>query len=213
MSEWRKGISKAGKIRTKAFSAVVTAMYPSQIKTGTGILQLDFNDNSNVGIFGVDKAKITDDGCVEVGGSLADFQESLEKLGYECQWGTDNNEILGFQTVPDIIGSKISMEPLEEQTVGDDSQTKKSVFWGIVTKVEKATTQLPQRSTVPGAKPGKLPKAKSPTPLPQKADPEAIAARILNEGVQDMPLGDMYTHFKKEYKPGELRTALAIIQG
>jgi hypothetical protein len=212
MAEWKKGISKAGKIRTKAFSAVVTAIYPSQIKTGTGLLQLDFEDGSSVGIFGIDKAKITDDG-VEVGGSLADFQESLEKLGYECQWGTEGTEILGFQTVPDIIGSKISIEPLEEQTVGDDTQTKKNTFWGIVTKVEAAKSSSQKQPAAPSAKPGKLPAKPKTASASPKADPGAIAKRILDEGVEDQSIGDLYTHFKKEYKPGELRDALTIIQG
>lgn len=211
MSEWKKGISKAGKIRTKAFSAVVTAMYPSQIKTGTGILQLDFDDGSNIGIFGIDKATITDNG-VEVGGSLADFQESLAALGIECMWGTDGAEIMGFKTEPDIIGSKISIEPLEEQTVGDDSQTKKSTFWGIVTKVEKGKSQ--HAPTAPAAKPGKLPKAPRTAPdTPKGTNPELIAKRILDEGVDAQSVGDLYTYFKKEYKPGELRDALAIISG
>ena len=204
MAEWKKGISKAGKIRTKAFSAVVTAIYPSQIKTGTGILQLDFDDGSNVGIFGIDKATITEDG-VEVGGSLADFQESLTALGIECMWGTDGDgtEIMGFRTEPDIIGSKISIEPLEERTVGDDSQTKSSTFWGVVTKVEKATAK-PQ--THPAAKPGKLPKA------PKQAEAPKAKENISNIVIDalDVPksISELFTGMGKKYKVSELREAL-----
>lgn len=211
MSEWKTGISKAGKIRTKAFSAVVTAIYPSQIKTGTGILQLDFDDGSNIGIFGIDKARITDD-SVEVGGSLADFQESLVALGYECQWRTDDdNEFMGFQTVPDIIGSKISMEPLEEQVVGDDTQTKQYTHWGIVTKVEKGKSQ--PTPTAQAAKPGKLPKAPKTAPEPSSTSLDSLVKLIVDNGLETKSVGNLYTHFGKKYKPGELQDALAIISG
>ncbi len=207
MSEWKKGISKAGKIRTKTFSAIVTAIYPAQIKTGTGILQIDFEDKSNIGIFGIDKATITDEG-VEVGGSLASFQESLEKLGYECMWGEDNGEILGFRTEPDIVGSMITMEPLEEQVVGDDSQTKKSTFWGIVTKVEKANT--PQRPAATAAKLGKLSKAPKTAEAPKaKEDITNIVIDAL-----DVPksISELFTGLGKKYKVSELREALDTLK-
>ncbi len=208
MSEsWKKGISKAGKIRTKAFSAVVTAIYPSQIKTGTGILQIDFDDGSNVGIFGIDKATITDDG-IEVGGSLASFQESLETLGYECMWGEDNGEILGFKTEPDIIGSKITIAPLEEQVVGDDSQTKKSTFWGVVTKVEKANT--PQRPAAPTTKPGKLPKAPKTAEAPKAK--EDITNIVIDALDAPKSISELFTGMGKKYKVSELREALDTLK-
>lgn len=195
MTEWKKGISKQGKFPTKAFSGIVTAIYPSQIKTGTGILQIDFADEQQVGIYGTDKARITDDG-VEVSGSLAQFQVSLEVLGYECMWGTDdNNEIMGFKTEPDIIGCKISIEPLEEQIIGDDTQTRKSIFWGIVTKVEAASKTA--------AKPGKLPA--KPKIIDDTPDITGIVIDAL-----DVPksVSDLFTSLGKKHKVSELREAI-----
>lgn len=185
---WKRGISKQGKFPTKAFSGILTAMYPSQISTGTGILELAFENESKIGIFGIDKAKITDDG-VAVGGSLADFQESLVALGYECFWGADDIDgILGFKTEPDIIGCKLWMKPLEEQTVGDDTQTKKSILWGIVEKIEKITTTAaaaPAPALAKPARPGKLP----------------------NPKIMDTPksMSDLFTGLGKKYKVSELR--------
>ena len=214
MTEWKKGISKQGKFPTKAFSGIVTAIYPSQIKTGTGILQIDFADEQQVGIYGTDKARITDDG-VEVSGSLAQFQASLEALGYACMWGEDNGELMGFKTDPNIIGSKVWIEPLEEQTIGDDTQTKKSIFWGVVTKVEKIEKMVlaPRPATppinVPG--PGKKSPKKAQDP-PASSNIATITKRILDEGVDTLSVGDLYTHFKKEYKPGEIRKAIEELQ-
>ncbi|MCJ7721746.1 hypothetical protein MUO98_05005 [Candidatus Bathyarchaeota archaeon] len=215
MAEWKKGKSKAGKIPTKAFSAVLTAMYPTQIKTGTGILELAFEGDIKLGIFGIDKATITDDE-VEVGGSLADFQESLIALGYDCLWGTEDAEILGFDAQKDgqsIIGCKLWMKPLEEQTIGDDTQTKKSLFWGTVEKIERVTTSAPSRPATPPINvpgPGKKPIKK--TQEPASSNISTITKRIIDEGVDTMGVGDLYTHFKKEYKPGEIRKAIEELQ-
>ncbi|MDP2366543.1 MAG: hypothetical protein Q8M94_22540, partial [Ignavibacteria bacterium] len=200
MAEWKKGISKQGKFPTKAFNGILTAIYPSQIKTGTGILELAFEDESKIGIYGIDKAQITDNG-VEVGGSLREFQESLGALGYACMWGTDdNNEIMGFKTEPDIIGSKIWIEPLEEQTIGDDTQTKKSIFWGIVTKVEKATQPAAPAVAKP-ARPGKLPKDPKIMDTPKSnVDITGIVIDAL-----DVPksISDLFTGLSKKYKVSE----------
>ena len=202
---WKRGISKQGKFPTKAFSGIVTAIYPSQIKTGTGILELAFEDESKIGIYGTDKARITDDG-VEVGGSLAQFQASLETLGYECFWGADDiGGILGFKTEPDIIGCKLWMKPLEEQTVGDDTQTKKSIFWGIVEKIEKiTTTAAPAPAPAKPARPGKLPKDPKIMDTP-KSDITGIVIDAL-----DAPksVSDLFTGLGKKYKVSELREAI-----
>jgi len=220
MAEWKKGISKQGKFPTKAFSAVLTAMYPTQIKTGTGILELAFEGDIKIGIFGIDKAVITDDE-VEVGGSLADFQESLIALGYDPLWGTEGAEILGFNAQKDgqsIIGSKLWMKPLEEQTIGDDTQTKKSIFWGTVEKIEKVATTTavaPRPTTPPINVPGpgkKSPKKAQDPPAAASSNISTITKRILDEGIDTMSVGDLYTHFKKEYKPGEIRKAIEELQ-
>jgi hypothetical protein len=217
MATWLKGISKQGKFPTKAFSGIVTAIYPSQIRTGTGILQLDFADEVKVGIYGIDKAKITDEG-VEVGGSLAQFQTSLETLGYDCLWGVENNEILGFDAHKDgmsIIGSKIWIEPLEEQTVGDDSQTKKSIFWGIVTKVEKVQAQpIPAAPEAPAApKPGKYPKIpKTKEPEPDKVQHVDITGIVIDALDVPKSVSDLFTSLGKKYKVSELREAIEVLK-
>ena len=224
MTEWKKGISKQGKFPTKAFSGIVTAIYPSENPKGTGLLQLDFEDKFQVGIYADGKSgqpikcNITDDG-VEVGGSLADFQASLEALGYECLWGVEGTEIMGFDAQKDgvsIIGSKLWMKPLEEQTIGDDTQTKKSIFWGTVEKIEKVTTTAAVAArpatppiNVPG--PGKKAK-KAQDPPAASSNISTITKRILDEGVDALSIGDLYTHFKKEYKPGEIRKAIEELQ-
>ena len=208
MTEWKKGKSKAGKIPTKAFSAVLSAMYPTQISTGTGILELAFADETKIGIFGIDKARIIDDD-VEVGGSLAQFQESLETLGYECFWGTEGIEILGFKTEPDIIGSKLWMKPLEEQTIGDDTQTKKSIFWGTVEKVEKITiTAIP--APAPAAKPGKFPKApKTKEPETSKID---ITGIIIDALDAPKSVSELFTSLGKKHKVSELRETIELLK-
>ncbi|MDP2366222.1 MAG: hypothetical protein Q8M94_20920, partial [Ignavibacteria bacterium] len=205
---WKKGISKQGKFPSKPFSAVLVAMYPSENKNETKLLQLDFADEQQVGIYGLGKAKVTDDE-VTVSGSLADFQASLEALGYACMWGTDdNNEIMGFKTEPDIIGSKVWIEPLEEQTIGDDTQTKKSIFWGIVTKIEKvtATTTSAPGAATKSVRPGKLPKEPKIVDTPKSnVDITGIVIDAL-----DVPksISDLFTGLSKKYKVSELREAI-----
>lgn len=203
MAEWRKGISKQGKFPTKAFSGILTAMYPSENAKGTGLLQLDFADEQQVGIYGTHKAKITDNG-VEVGGSLADFQVSLEVLGYECLWGTEGDEIMGFKTEPNIIGCKLWMKPLEEQTIGDDTQTKKSIFWGTVEKIEKINTQA--HPAVQVMKPGKLPKIPKTTEVP---NPSVDITGIVIDAL-DAPksISELFIGLNKKYKVSELRESI-----
>lgn len=202
-TQWKKGISKAGKIPTKPFSAILTAIYPGEIANGTKALMLDFDNEYNVAIFGIAKAKITDDG-VEVGGSLAQFQESLEQLGFECYWGTDSNEIMGFKAEKDgidLVGHKLSMQPLEEQTVGDDTQTKKSVFWGIVTKIEKVAQALAKKQPEKFVtKSGKE---------PQRGDISGILIDAL-----DTPktISELFITLGKKYKVSELRDALGAME-
>lgn len=203
MSEWKKGISKAGKIPTKPFSAVLTAIYPGEISTGTGALMLDFENVYNVAIFGTDKAKVTDEG-VEVGGSLAQFQESLEALGWECSWGVDGSEIMGFKAEKDgsdlTSGYKLYMEPLEEQTVGDDTQTKKSVFWGIVTKIEKATQSPAKTPNKAPAKPSKEPQSKD------------ISGVLIDALDTPKTISELFVGLGKRYKVSELRDALGAME-
>jgi hypothetical protein len=205
---WRKGISKQGKFPKKAFSAILRSIYPSENSKGTKLLQLEFQDDSQIGIYGIGKAKITDDG-IEVGGSLADFQQSLEALGYECQWGLENNEILGFKTEPDIMGCKLYMQPLEEQEVGDDTQTKKSVFWGIVTKVEQVT-KAPTPTPVPVTKPGKLPKK------PVTKEPEAskvdITGIVIDALDEPKTISELFQGLGKAHRVSELRDAISALK-
>ncbi len=207
---WRKGISKQGKFPKKPFSAILEAAYPSENPNGTKLLQLDFEGDIQVGIYGIGKANITDDG-IEVGGSLAEFQASLEALGYQCMWGTDgtDTEIMGFKTEPELIGCKVYMSPLEEQVVGDDSQTKKSIFWGIVTKVEQVVQQL-TKTTIPAAaaKPGKLPRK------PQTKEPEVSVSKIDITGividvlVEPKTISELFILLEKRHKVSDLRTAI-----
>lgn len=211
---WKKGISKTGKFPKKAFAGILQAIYPSENANGTKLLQLDFEDDIQVGIYGIGKAQITNDG-IEVSGSLAEFQASLEALGYQCMWGTDDQEteIMGFKTEPDIIGCKVHMQPLEEQTVGDDSQTKKSIFWGIVTKVEHIQTPKPpavtkEMTTAP--RPGKLPKK------PQTKEPEPSNVDITNIVIDALTepktISELFMNLGKKHKVSELRAAIESLK-
>lgn len=213
MSEWKRGISKGGKYPKKAFSGILKAWYPSENNNGTKLLQLDFENDIQVGIYGIGKAKITEDG-VEVAGSLAQFQDSLEALGIEPLWGVDIDEILGFMTQPDLTGCKLWMEPIEDQVVGDDTQTKKSLFWGTVKKYEKVDA--------PPKRPGKLPAApviKEPDQTKEQQPQQPTATATANKKLQDRLLDELYGDpltvsdlfaivGKEGYKPSEIRNAL-----
>jgi len=212
---WLKGTGSTGKYPKKAFSGILVAAYPSENNNGTKLLQLDFENEVQVGIYGIGKAKISADE-VTVAGSLAEFQNSLEPLGIECFWGIEGNEILGFKTEPDIIGAKLWMEPLEEQVVGDDTQTKKSLFWGTVKKIERIAT------TPAAKKPGKLPaKPPIPIPTPETQEPTPVHAELVDDVMKSLTepkpnsksVMELFTGFGKVYKVSEITATLKHMEG
>lgn len=168
---WMKGISKLGKYPKNAFKAILQAIYPAENSNGTKLLQLDFETGETIPIYGVGKAQITEDGVV-VAGSLAKFQESLEALGYECLWGVEGDDIMGFRTEPDITGATLHMEPLPAK-IGDDDQTSDNVFWGTVKKIE--TTKNTANESVTETK---KPKSQKPGKYPDKPKPVESAPEI-----------------------------------
>lgn len=138
MSEWKEGKTTAT-IHDKAFNAGLTAIYPTETgkEKSYSVLQLKFEDESTLSIFGMDKVSLTEGtpGYTDIG----KFLESLAALGYKYFWGTEGEQILGFKTEPDIIGKRLWLKPVERKgKVGSAYEDQIFKSW-TVEKIEGAT--------------------------------------------------------------------------
>lgn len=140
--QWIKGSTAQGKYPEKDFDGVITAMYPTVVgEKNTLALRIDFEDDTQLAIFGIDKIK---DGKVPAFMSIGKFLDSLTALGIEYEWGYSDDELIGFRTQPDLIGCHAWMKMTEQISVGNEQRVFRE--W-TMTKYEKPKSKFAKKES------------------------------------------------------------------
>ncbi len=151
MNEWKEGKTIAT-IHDRAFNAIVTAIYPTETgkEKSYSVLQLKFEDESTLNIFGLDKVSLTEGtpGYTDIG----KFLESLNALGIKHFWGTEGEQIMGFKTEPDIVGKRLWLKP-EERKGKVGSAYEDTVFKSWTIEKIEGTVATPGATTTTTKKP------------------------------------------------------------
>ncbi len=139
-----------GKYPKADFVGILKTIFPSTAKSGTPILKIQCQDESEIMVTGL--GQVTEESTPDFMGT-GKFVESLVKAmtaagikDVHAFWHFDHNEIVKFTTEPDYVGLKCQFKRTEQKKVGTE-ETEFPPEW----TVEK--TESPKSD----AKPGKLP--------------------------------------------------------